>query len=134
MTSHLLHRTGEKPLHDAVNVESIFNRIVASAEIIQLNGPAMRHYQHPHDSSLYHSPRWPVQLNCYRIVLRVLRTDQTAVSRNPDTRNSMRVQGIYDILMDDRDSSMDLRQPNRSWSIGPVLVDGFPKETELKRQ
>lgn len=35
-----------KTLHDAVIAESILNRIVASAEIIQLNGPNMRHYQH----------------------------------------------------------------------------------------
>ena len=38
-----------KTLHDAVIAESILNRIVASAEIIQLNGPNMRHYQHQHD-------------------------------------------------------------------------------------
>lgn len=37
-----------KTLHDAVIAESILNRIVASAEIIQLNGPNMRHHQHRH--------------------------------------------------------------------------------------
>ena len=35
-----------KTLHDAVIAESILNRIVTSAEIIQLSGPNMRQYQH----------------------------------------------------------------------------------------
>lgn len=37
-----------KTLHDAVIAESILNRIVTSAEIIQLSGPNMRQYQHRH--------------------------------------------------------------------------------------
>lgn len=37
-----------KTLHDAVIAESILNRLVTGAEIIQLNGPNMRQYKYQH--------------------------------------------------------------------------------------
>lgn len=44
MTSQFDPEDWYKSLHDAVIAESILNRIVSSAEIVQLTGPNMRRH------------------------------------------------------------------------------------------
>lgn len=44
MTSQFDPEDWYKSLHDAVIAESIVNRIVSNAEIVQLDGPNMRRY------------------------------------------------------------------------------------------
>ena len=40
-----------RSLHDAVIAESILNRIVSNAELVQLDGPNMRHHTHAETTS-----------------------------------------------------------------------------------